>query len=137
MARTDYPSADAYIAAQPEASRPVLETARRAIREALPDAVEVISYQIIAYKLPGGTALFLAGWTSHYSVYPATAPLQAAFREELAAYEVGKGTIRFPLSEPVPTELIGRLARFRGDETIALAKAKAAAKKAKAAAKRA
>ena len=126
MARTSYASVDDYIATQPEAARSVLETVRRAIRKALPDAEEIISYQIPAYRLPGGTALFFAGWKKHYSVYPAGGALVAAFRDELAPYEVNeKGTIRLPLSQPVPVDLIARIARFRAAEVEAVGKRKA------------
>lgn len=117
MARTSYISVDDYLAAQPDAARPVLETVRHAIRRALPQADEIISYQIPAYRLPSGTALFFAGWKKHYSLYPAGSALVAAFRVELTPYEVNeKGTIRLPLSEPVPVELIERIARFRAAE---------------------
>jgi len=96
----------------------VLQTVRRAIRKAVPKADEVISYQIAAYKLEGGTVLYFAGWKKHYSLYPANARLVAAFKKELAPYEVNdKGTIRFPLDKPVPVTLIARLAKFRARET--------------------
>ena len=89
----------------------------------------MIAYQIPAYKLPGGTVLFFAGSKQYYSLYPATAPLIAAFKEDLAGYEVSKGTIRFPLSEPVPAKLIERIAKFRAKEIAEIAAAKTAAKK--------
>jgi uncharacterized protein YdhG (YjbR/CyaY superfamily) len=120
---------DAYIAAQSEEVQRVLERVRGTIRKALPAAAEVISYQIPAYKLPGGAVIYFAGWQKHFSLYPATAPLVAAFREELAPYELSKGTIRFPLSQPVPVKLIERIAKFRAKENAERKKAKAAAKK--------
>ena len=106
MAKTDFKSVDEYIASQPEAVQGVLERVRSTIRKAVPGAEEVISYQIPAYKLHGGPVLYFAGWKQHYSLYPATAHLVAAFKDDLAPYEVSKGTIRFPLSEPVPVKLI-------------------------------
>jgi len=127
MAKTDFKSVDDYIATQPDISRGILSSVRGTIRAALPDAREVISYQIPAYKLPQGTVIFFAGWKQHYSLYPLTSDLVAAFRDELAACEVSKGTVRFPLMEPVPIKLIERIARFRAQEVIALAEAKAAA----------
>lgn len=123
MARTNYQSIDDYIASRPEAVQPVLERVRRIIGKALPEAEEVISYQIAAFRLNGKIVLFLAGWKEHYSLYPAIGGLQTEFKDELAAYEISKGTIRFPLSQPVPAKLIERIAKFR---------AKAAANKAKA-----
>ena len=73
--------------------------------------------------------LYFAGWKQHYSLYPATGGLVAAFEDELASYEVSKGTIRFPLSPPVPVKLIGRIAKFRAKEAAKREKAKAAAVK--------
>ena len=126
MARTDFKSVDDYIANQPEPVRPVLERVRSVIRKALPDAQEVISYQIPAYRLPGGTALYFAGWKKHYSIYPIAGHIVAAFGDALAPYEVNnKGTVRFRLSEPVPAKLIERLAKARAGEIAAAARAKA------------
>ena len=116
MAKTDFKSVDDYIASQPEAVQKVLALVRKTIRAAVPTADETISYQIPAYKLPGGHVLYFAGWKKHYSLYPAGDRLAAAFREELAAYELSKGTIKFPFSEPVPVRLIGRIAKFRAAE---------------------
>jgi len=129
MAKTDFKSVDEYIASQPAAVQSILGRVRNAIREALPGAEEVISYQIPAYKLRGGRVLFFAGWKQHYSLYPAGERLVAAFRDELASYEVSKGTIRFPLSQPVPVKLIGRIAKFRAKEVAEREKAKRAAPK--------
>jgi uncharacterized protein YdhG (YjbR/CyaY superfamily) len=110
-------SVDEYLAAQPEAAREMLERVRGAIRKALPEAEEVISYQMPAYRMGGRVVIFFAGWKKHYSIYPATAKVVASFKEELAAYEVNdKGTIRFPLSEPVPVRLIAGIARVRAKE---------------------
>ena len=90
---------------------------RSAIRKAMPSAEERISYQIPAYKLNGRAVIYFAGWKAHYSLYPATRRLVAAFKDELAPYEVNdKGTMRFPLSEPVPAKLIEAIATFRAKE---------------------
>jgi len=105
-----------YIAAQPKATRLALAQVRRAIRNALPKAEEVISYKMPACKLNGSIVVYFAGWKEHYSLYPAGERLVAAFKDELAPYKVSKGTIRFPLSEPVPGRLIERLAKFRATE---------------------
>src|SRR6266446_7117317 len=102
---------------------------RSTIRKAVPGGEEVISYQIPAYKLHAGPVLYFAGWKQHYSLYPATAPVVAAFKDDLAPYEVSKGTIRFPLYEPVPVNLIARIAKFRAKEVAEREKAKAAARK--------
>jgi uncharacterized protein YdhG (YjbR/CyaY superfamily) len=116
MAKPGYKSIDEYIATQSEDVQAVLQKVRGAIRKAIPGAEEVISYQIPAFKLPSGPLLWFAGWKKHYSLYPATGRIVAAFRDDLALYTVSKGTIRFPLSEPVPVKLIERIARFRAEE---------------------
>jgi uncharacterized protein YdhG (YjbR/CyaY superfamily) len=116
MAKTDFKSVDQYIATHPPEMRAVLRRVRATIRTAVPGAEEVISYQIPAYKLPGGAALYFAGWKQHYSLYPATRPIVAALGRALAGCEVSKGTIRFPLSRPVPVKLIARIAKLRAKE---------------------
>ena len=128
MANTDFKSVDDYIATKPEAVQAILERVRGTIRNAVPRAQEVISYQIPAYKLDGGTVIFFAGWKEHYSLYPASDRLVKAFKSDLAPYKVSKGTIRFPLDEPVPLKLIADIAKFRAKETSERLKAKAAIK---------
>jgi uncharacterized protein YdhG (YjbR/CyaY superfamily) len=120
----------AYIARFPRAVQAVLRRVRGSIRRGAPGAEEVISYQIPAFKLHGKPVLYFAAWKEHYSIYPSNARLVAAFKE-LAKYERSKGTIRFPLSDPVPVTLIERIARFRAKEIAAGEKAKAAARKKK------
>ena len=129
MAKTDFKSVDEYIATQPENVQAVLQRVRGTIKKAVPRAQEVISYQIPAYKLDGGAVIYFAGWKEHYSLYPASDRLVKAFKSDLAPYKVSKGTIRFPLSGPVPAKLIAGIAKFRAKETAERAKAKAAVKK--------
>ena len=126
MAKTGFKSVDEYIASQPEAVQGVLKRVRSIIRKAVPGVEEMISYKIPAYKLHGGPVLYFAGWRQHYSLYPATDRVVAAFKNDLAPYEVSKGTIRFPLSGPVPVKLIERIAKFRAKEVVEREKAKAA-----------
>jgi uncharacterized protein YdhG (YjbR/CyaY superfamily) len=116
MAKNNFANIDEYISAQPEAAQLALKRVRTTIRKALPGSEEVISYKIPAYKLHGGIVLYFAGWKQHYSLYPAGERLVAAFKAELASYKLSKGTIRFPLSEPVPVRLIERIAKFRAKE---------------------
>ncbi|MCU1263223.1 MAG: hypothetical protein JWO80_6108 [Bryobacterales bacterium] len=126
---TGFKSVDEYIASQPAAVQGVLKRVRSTIRKAVPEAEEVISYGIPTYKLRGGRVIYFAGWRQHYSLYPATGHVVAAFKDELAPYQVNKGTIRFPLSAPVPVKLIERIAKFRAKEVAAREKAKATAPK--------
>jgi uncharacterized protein YdhG (YjbR/CyaY superfamily) len=126
MAKSDFKTIDAYIAAQPAPAQTVLNRVRAAIRNALPDAEETISYQIPAYKLGGSPVIYFAGWKRHFSLYPASAALIAAFADELTTCEISKGTIRFPLGTTIPVRLIQRIAKFRAAETASQLKAKPA-----------
>jgi uncharacterized protein YdhG (YjbR/CyaY superfamily) len=108
-----------YIASKPQESRASLEAVRRAILKALPKAQEGLAYQMPAYTLNGVAVLYFAGWKSHYSLYPASDALVAAFAKELAPYERSKGTLKFPLSEPVPIRLIARIAKYRAQQLSA------------------
>jgi|SRR5580704_6205700 uncharacterized protein YdhG (YjbR/CyaY superfamily) len=129
MAKTGFKSVDEYIASQPVAVQVILGRVRSAIRKAVPGAREVISYNMPTYTLYGARLLYFAVWKQHYSIYAATGQVVAAFQDEIALYEVDKGTIRFPLSEPVPVKLIGRIAKFRAKEVAGREKAKAEAPK--------
>jgi len=129
LAKSSYKSVDEYMASQPDTVRGLLRRVRSTIREALPRAEEVISYNIPAYKMDGATVLYFAAWQNHYSLYPATGRLVTAFKDELAPYEISKGTIRFPLSEAIPVKLIGRIAKLRVKEVGERESGKAAAPK--------
>src|SRR4051812_48023387 len=108
-----------YVASKPKESRASLEAVRRAILKALPNAQEGLAYQMPAYTLSGVGVLYFAGWKAHYSLYPASDALVEAFATELAPYERSKGTLKFPLSEPVPVRLIARIAKFRARQLTA------------------
>jgi len=129
MAKTDFKSVDEYLATQPEAVRAVLERVRAIIRKAVPQAEEVISYQLPTFKLNGTYLIYLAGYSKHYSIYPVTEGLLEAFKDEIEPYVAGKGTMRFPLSEPVPARLIERIAKLRAKEVTKKAAEKVAAKR--------
>jgi uncharacterized protein YdhG (YjbR/CyaY superfamily) len=126
VAKTDFKSIDEYIATRPPDVQAILQRVRSTIRKAVPNAEEAISYQIPTFKLHGTYVVYFAGWKRHYSLYPASRTLVAAFKDDLAPYEVNKGTIRFPLSKAVPVGLIGAIAKFMAKEADARAKAKAA-----------
>lgn len=129
MANADITPVDAYIAAQPKAIRDMLVQVRKAIRSSVPVAEESISYKMPTYKLDGQVVLYFAGWKQHYSLYPATGRLLAAFKQELEPYKVHKATIRFPVAQAVPKELIARIAKFRAQEIAEQTKSKLSAKK--------
>jgi uncharacterized protein YdhG (YjbR/CyaY superfamily) len=107
---------DEYIASKPAAAQQTLNQVRSAIQRAIPRAEETISYNIPTYKVRGRAALYFAGWSRFYSIYPASRILLAALGDELADASIVKSTIRFPLSKPVPVTLIGKIAKFRVKE---------------------
>lgn len=111
-----FDTVEEYIAAQPEAARGMLKRVRDAIRKALPKAEETISYNMPTYKIGGAAVLHFAGWKQHFSLYPVKSSVVAAFRNDLAGYELEKGTLRIPFSESVPVDLIKRIAKFRAGE---------------------
>lgn len=122
-------SVDAYITRFPPSTQRLLKQLRKTIRAAAPKAEECISYGIAGYKQQG-MLIYFAGFAHHVSVYPAprTAP---EFKKELAAYKGGKGTVQFPLDEPLPLELVTRIVQYRleQNEQKALARKKNSTKK--------
>jgi uncharacterized protein YdhG (YjbR/CyaY superfamily) len=99
---------DEYIGAFPADVQAVLEELRRRILRVVPEAGEMISYQLPAMTLDGKHLVYFGAWAHHISVYPVPAA-DLAFQQELAPYLAGKGTLRFPLDKPVPYELIERV----------------------------
>jgi uncharacterized protein YdhG (YjbR/CyaY superfamily) len=116
VARRRFTSVKEYIASKPRDARVALERVRKAIRKAVPGTEEGLSYQMPVYTLNGVPLLYFVGWKAHYSIYPASHALVAAFKRELAPYRRSKNVIRIPLSEAVPVKLIERIARFRAAE---------------------
>jgi uncharacterized protein YdhG (YjbR/CyaY superfamily) len=106
---------DEYISLFPADVQKVLKKIRATIRKAAPKAVESISYQIPTYKVDGKALIYFAGFAKHVSVYPA--PREAEeFKNELAGYKGGKGTVQFPLDKPIPYELITCIVKFKLDK---------------------
>ena len=130
----DASSVDAYIASFPPEIRARLEKVRATIRKAAPQAEEGISYRIAGYKLEG-VLIYFAGFAGHIGVYPAPRG-SAEFRDELAAYGGGKGTLQFPHDKPLPLDLIRRIVKFRVAENLARAALRKKAPAAKTAIKR-
>jgi uncharacterized protein YdhG (YjbR/CyaY superfamily) len=116
MAKTDFKTADEYLATLPEHSRDVLEQVRRTIRAAVPEAEEMISYQIPAYR-HNGWIFYISAHKNHFSLScPPPFTIFEAFKDELAQYEMSKSVIQMPLDQPVPVDLIHRMAQFRARE---------------------
>lgn len=115
---------DQYIAGFPAEVQNILEKIRTTIRKAAPKADESISYGIATFKLDGRPLIYFAAYKSHIGLYPMTAGIKTKFKKELSSYEGGKGTLKFPLDEPIPFALIGRLVKFKVNENRAHPKAK-------------
>jgi uncharacterized protein YdhG (YjbR/CyaY superfamily) len=103
-----FATVDDYVRSLPPAVRGAVEEVRGAIREAAPGGDEVISYNIPTLKRGGRSVVHFAGWKGHVSLYPMPDG-DADLQRELAAYSSGKGTLKFPLTEPMPLELVRRV----------------------------
>ena len=108
---------DEYIAGFSEKVQDILQQIRRVIHEAAPDATEAISYAIPTFKLRGKNLIHFAAFKDHIGLY-ATPAGHAVFAEELSRYQSGKGSVQFPLSEPMPLELINHIVRFRVEQVM-------------------
>lgn len=103
-------SIDEYIAAFPDEIQEILQKIRQVIHDAAPEAKEAISYQMPTFKLNGNLVHF-AAFKDHIGFFPTPSGVEAY--PELMLYKTGKGTLQFPLDEPVPYELIRRVVEFR------------------------
>lgn len=111
-ARSAATTIDEYIAEFPPETRDVLEQMRALIRNLAPDATETISYAIPTFDLGGKHLVHFAGYEKHVGLYPAPSGMEA-FKEDLKPYKTGKGSVQFPLGQPLPVELIRRIVEFR------------------------
>lgn len=114
---------DDYIAAYPPDVQKVLKKVRSTIKAAAPDATEAIKYQIPTFVLNGNLVSF-AAYKQHIGVYPVPAGTQK-FQKAIAVYRAAKSTLRFPLDEPIPYDLIAQLVKYLIKERAASAKAQA------------
>ncbi len=113
---------DDYIAGFPPDIQEILEKIRLTIKQAAPEAEETISYQMPTFTLIGNLVHF-AAFKSHIGFYPTPSGTEK-FQKELSIYKGGKGSIRFPLDQPIPFALIGKIVKFRVKENLARAAAK-------------
>ncbi|MCB9431339.1 MAG: DUF1801 domain-containing protein [Ardenticatenaceae bacterium] len=120
--KTSFKTIDDYIADFPPAVQEILQTIRATVREAAPEATEAISYQMPTFKLHGNLVHF-AGYKNHIGFYPVPTGIEA-FKEELSVYKQGKGSVQFPLDQPMPYDLIRRIVAFRVAENVAKAATK-------------
>ena len=122
-----YATVDEYIAIADPKVKKALKEIRKTIKTTAPKAEEVISYQIPGYKYHG-MLIFFAAWKDHISLYPA--PWNAdSLKKEMSVYEGSKGTIKFPIDEPMPLSLIKKMVKYRVKENEARAALKRSIKK--------
>ncbi len=111
MKPTGFKTIDEYIASFPPNIQAILQQIRQAIHEAAPQAQETISYQMPAFK-QNGVLVYFAAFKNHIGFFPTASGVEA-FKDKLAAYQTSKGTIRFPIDQPLPLDLIREIVRFR------------------------
>ena len=117
-----YHSIDEYIATFPEEIQAILHDIRATIRAAAPEAEERISYQIPTFFLKSNLVHF-AAFKRHIGFYPTPSGIEQ-FKDELSRYKGAKGTVQFPLDQPMPLDLISRIVKFRVRENLERAKAR-------------
>lgn len=120
-------SIDDYIATFPQDIQNILQELRATIKAAAPDAEEQISYQMPTFFLNGNLVHF-AAFKKHIGFYPTPSGIEA-FQKELSVYDGAKGSVQFPIDEPMPLKLISRIVKFRAAENIKKAKIKSVTKK--------
>jgi uncharacterized protein YdhG (YjbR/CyaY superfamily) len=113
---------DQYIGTFPKDVQKILETVRATIKKAAPEAEEAISYQMPTFRLNGNLVHF-AGYKNHIGFYPTPSGIEA-FKKDLSTYKGAKGSVQFPIDQPVPLDLITRIVKFRVSENSKKAKAK-------------
>lgn len=125
MAKTDFKSIDEYIGSRDESEREVLQRIREAVRGGAPEAEEVISYQLPAFK-HHGFLIYVSAATKHYALsFPPPWTVFEQFAGPLADYNVSKSTVQLPKNRPIPYELIQQMAAFRAKENEEITAAKA------------
>jgi len=113
---------DEYIAGFPPDVRGLLKRIRMTIRKAAPHAEERISYQIPCFAQKGNLVYF-AAFTKHIGFFPTSSGIRK-FKKELSVYEGGRGSVRFPLDQPIPFALISKIVKFRVKENLEKEKAR-------------
>ena len=118
---------DEYIDGFPAETQKLLEQLRSTIIKAAPKAEEGISYQMPAYKLQG-VLVYFAGYKNHIGFYPGAAGVES-FKKEISVYKWAKGSIQFPVEEPIPVKLVTKIVKFRVKQNLEKAAAKSKKKK--------
>src|SRR5579864_6070447 len=107
---------DEYISMFPNNVQVILEKLRQTIKESAPGAEEAISYRMPTFKLNGNLVHF-AAFKDHIGFFP-TASGREAFKMELSKYKGGKGTVQFPIDEPIPFDLVQKIVKYRVKENL-------------------
>ena len=118
--KTTPQSIDEYIASFPKDIQTILQKIRKTVKKAAPEATEKISYQMPTFYLNGNLVHF-AAFKHHIGFYP-TPSGTAKFQKEIANYKAAKGSIQFPLDEPIPYDLITKIVEYRVQENLAKGK---------------
>lgn len=106
---------DEYIAHYPENVQDILEELRQVIRESTPEAEETINYGIPTFKLNGKNLVHFAAYKNHIGFYPTHSGIEA-FKKELSQYKSSKGSVQFPIDQPLPLDLVKKIVIFRVKE---------------------
>ncbi|MEJ2241219.1 MAG: DUF1801 domain-containing protein [Candidatus Bathyarchaeota archaeon] len=112
----NYRTIDEYIIKFPPNVQNILQKIRQLIKDLAPKAKETISYQIPTFKLNGNLVHF-AAYKNHIGFYPTPSAIKE-FKKELSIYKLGKGTIQFPINQPIPYDLIKKIVKFRINENL-------------------
>ena len=115
--KASFTSIDEYIATFPEVTQKIMKQLRETIKAAAPGVEEAISYNMPTFNLNGKYLVYFAGWKTHIAFYGAPRG-NAEFKEDLSTYETGQGTLKFPLAEPLPFDLITKIVKFRAAENL-------------------
>ncbi len=113
--KPSYKTIEEYIQLFPEEVKKILQIVRKTIQEEVPTATEAISYQMPTFKLHGKNLVHFAAWKQHIGFYPTPSGLDA-FKKDLERYNGAKGSVQFPLNEPMPLSLIRKIVRYRVGE---------------------
>ena len=117
----NFETIDDYIDNQPKEAQKVLQELRSIIKEAVPDAIEILNYKVPSFRLVHGgkkdQQIMMAGYAKFVGFYPFPSTMEE-FSDELNNYKLGKGSVQFPFNKPLPKDLIIRMVKFRKEEIL-------------------
>lgn len=106
---------DGYIARFPASTRKILSVVRKAIKDSAPNAEEAVRYQIPTFRLRDKNLVHFAAYKNHVGFYPTSSAIRA-FKNDISKYKTSKGTVQFPIHEPMPLAIIRAIVKFRVKE---------------------